>query len=105
MNSFEETHIELASIAIENADALMYDFFEDYIAERGYKTLIYEAESRPDILHAKVWAIMRLLADARLHVEAAIDPKHSKVVEAYIKEAEELKAHALLNDHEEMEIP
>lgn len=92
MNSFENTHIEQASIALEHADTLIFNFFEDYIAETGCKTLIYEAEARPEILTAKMWAIMNLLQEARLHVEAAVDPKHSKVVEAYIKEAEDLKA-------------
>ena len=45
MDIKELDRITNASIAIENADALLFDLYEDYFTDSDYKTLIYEAES------------------------------------------------------------
>ena len=81
-----------ASIAIENADALLFDLYEDYFTDSDYKTLIYEAESRPYMLTAKILAIMHFLDEARLHIDTIENPKESTMIKARIEEADELRA-------------
>ena len=93
MDIKERDRITNASIAIENADALLFDLYEDYFTDSDYKTLIYEAESRPYMLTAKILAIMHFLEEARLHIDTIENPKESTIIDAHIKEAEELQSY------------
>ena len=92
MDIKERDRITNASIAIENADALLFDLYEDYFTDSDYKTLIYEAESRPYMLTAKVLAIMHFLEEARLQIDTLENLKESTIIDARIKEADKLRA-------------
>ena len=92
MDIKELDRISNASIAIENADALLFDLYEDYFTDSDYKSLIYEAENRPYMLTAKILAIMHFLQEARLHIDTIENLEESTMVDARSKEAEKLRA-------------
>lgn len=92
MDINELDRISNTSIAIENADALLFDLYEDYFTDRDYKTLIYEAENRPYMLTAKIFAIMHFLEEARLQIDTLENLNESKLIDARIEEADKLRA-------------
>ena len=93
MNVFELDKISTAAVNLSTAETLLYSFFEEYLEDVKCETLKFDAEHRPDIITAKISAVLSIMREALLDIEAVDDPEHSQKVAAYLNEAERLHAY------------
>ena len=96
MNAFELEKISTAATNLSTAETLLYSFFEEYLEDTEHEALKYDVEHRAEIITAKISAVLSIMHEAILDIEAVDDPEHSRKVAAYLSEAERL--HAYINE-------
>ncbi len=90
MDEFEISSLWDAVNFLEIADTLLYAFFEDYFEDMNHEELKHDAKYRPELMEAKMRAILEYIYKARLFMESVVDPA-SKLVGFYLEQAGLLK--------------
>ena len=88
MNNFELEKISDAATLAQTASSLLGSFFEEYFSELDYADLKFDAEHRPEIIAAKVFAIREICYQIELNLDSITDPQHSPIVASYLKDAQ-----------------
>lgn len=91
MDTFELDKISIAAINLSTATTLLGAFFEDYLEDAKHETLKFEAQHRPDMITAKISAVLAVLDEALLDIEMVTDPKDSPRVSRYLYKAKQLQ--------------